>query len=430
MDKTKKSKSSASPIKATTKNLTQEKAAKQNFDSKLSPQFMSTKSAYQENKKQEKLTVNSKESKQSNASSSNSISKKNQTSTSGKHDLPVETEKTYDFISHYSSKVCSLLENGDMDNLCKNLKTFKLNNAKQELNNLDLIKRRLNALKLLQMKSAYVESKFYEELYLLDCKYNKILKPLNEVRKIIVNGEREPNEEESNLMQMDFKGDVDQRKELDAKNELHKNSLSLLKYSNGHDLVKGIPEFWLEVFKNVYVVSELMEPHDMELLKYLYNLECEMNDEKPYGFHLKFYFLPNEYFDNEVLTKSYAFKIDIDASKPFLFDGPKSAVSKGCEIRWKANKNLTLKLNKRGDQEGQVSFFNFFDTSNLDGKDMSDLNDEEEAELGIDFEIGYIFKEKVIPKAILYYLGEINDDFGEETNSDYEDEIITKHVEL
>ena len=45
---------------------------------------------------------------------------------------------------------------------------------------------------------------------------------------------------------------------------------------------------------------------------------------------------------------------------------------------------------------------------------------EEQVELGIDYEIGYTFKEKVIPKAVLYYMGDIFDD---DEDDDEENEI-------
>ena len=66
--------------------------------------------------------------------------------------------------------------------------------------NIELVKRRLNALKNLQFKSAQLEVKFYEELYLLECKYNKLTKPINEKRKKIINGDYEPTDEDAELL--------------------------------------------------------------------------------------------------------------------------------------------------------------------------------------------------------------------------------------
>lgn len=40
------------------------------------------------------------------------------------------------------------------------------------------------------------------------------------------------------------------------------------------------------------------------------------------SFILEFHFEPNEYFTNEVLTKTYRMRSEPDDSDPFSFDGP------------------------------------------------------------------------------------------------------------
>lgn len=40
------------------------------------------------------------------------------------------------------------------------------------------------------------------------------------------------------------------------------------------------------------------------------------------GFALEFYFSPNEYFENGVLTKTYYMKCMPDEEDPFSFEGP------------------------------------------------------------------------------------------------------------
>lgn len=38
---------------------------------------------------------------------------------------------------------------------------------------------------------------------------------------------------------------------------------------------KGIPDFWYQIFRNVYMLSELIEKHDEPVLKYLVDVKVE-----------------------------------------------------------------------------------------------------------------------------------------------------------
>jgi nucleosome assembly protein 1-like 1 len=187
-------------------------------------------------------------------------------------------------------------------------------------------------------------------------------------------------------------------------------------------------------------------------------------EQKPYGYKLEFHFAENPYFANKVLTKTYELTNDIDPKDPFSFEGPDLHRSLGCKIDWKPAKNVTVKLikkklkpkNKKGvpkiitKEEKQDSFFNFFTTiekkpatnkspasSGAEDKavvavkgrhhaDEEDEEEEDETELYriADFEIGQYLREKIIPKAILYYTGEydgLEDDYDEYDDED-EDE--------
>lgn len=122
------------------------------------------------------------------------------------------------------------------------------------------------------------------------------------------------------------------------------------------------------------------------------------------SFTLEFYFEPNEYFTNTVLTKVYKMKSEPDADDPFSFEGPEIIDCEGwavshlkqywlgsstdfhtfslfmispvgrCEIDWHKGKDVTVKtIKKKQKHKGrgtarvitkQVpndSFFNFFD---------------------------------------------------------------------
>ena len=88
-----------------------------------------------------------------------------------------------------------------------------------------------------------------------------------------------------------------------------------------NDDVKGIPEFWLTIFRNVSLLQEMVEDYDIPILKHLEDVKVVLN-EKPMGFILKFYFSPNEYFQNSVLTKEYEMNCALDEADPFSFEGP------------------------------------------------------------------------------------------------------------
>ncbi|RMZ93315.1 nucleosome assembly 1-like 1 isoform X2, partial [Brachionus plicatilis] len=56
--------------------------------------------------------------------------------------------------------------------------------------------KRVNALKNIQLKMVDIETKFYDELHRLECRYAAMFDPLYAQRELIVNGAYEPNEQE------------------------------------------------------------------------------------------------------------------------------------------------------------------------------------------------------------------------------------------
>lgn len=181
----------------------------------------------------------------------------------------------------------------------------------------------------------------------------------------------------------------------------------------------------------------MIQEHDEDVLTYLQNIKVIMKDTKPYGFTLEFHFRENEYFTNKVLYKSYELTCDQDVEAPLAYDGPVMYKCTGSTISWNKGKDVTVRTVKKRQkhkstgtvrtilkEEKQDSFFNYFDMPTTDGVRPSfrrvlnpesslDL-DEEEEEMGedlcnADFEIGHFFKEFIVPKAILYYTGDLID---------------------
>merc|ERR1712121_421628 len=71
------------------------------------------------------------------------------------------------------------------------------------------------------------------------------------------------------------------------------------------------------------------------------------------------------------------------------------------------------------------SFFNFFDPPIVppaeDGAE--EMDEETEALLAADFEIGHFFRDRIIPRAVLYFTGEaLEDEDGDDEDDDDDDE--------
>ena len=347
-----------------------------------------------------------------------------------------------------------------------------VNTTKPEVNGVALLEnlisipatvtKRVNALKNIQKQLLEVEAKFYEEIHILECKYAAMYDPLFLKREKIVNGDYEPNEDESKwaldeetrgldeegvkAIEPETKSDVNELvKDLKAK-----VSLGTAADTNGVD-IKGIPDFWLHTFKSTDLISEMIQEYDEPVLKFLRDVRVKMHGERPYGYTIEFHFNDNEYFTNKVLTKTYELTTEVDQKDPFSFDGPVLYKSTGCTIEWNKDKDVTVRLVKKKQkhkssgtirvitkEEKQDSFFNYFDNptesgmkpsdtkKTKSGDDEDDMEDEENL-CEADFEIGQFLKDFLIPKAVLYFTGELvdsasyDDEYDEDDEDDEED---------
>ncbi|KAF7136130.1 hypothetical protein RHSIM_Rhsim08G0234700 [Rhododendron simsii] len=77
---------------------------------------------------------------------------------------------------------------------------------------------------------------------------------------------------------------------------------------------KGVPSFWVTAMKTNEVLAEEISERDEEALKYLKDIKWFRIDD-PKGFKLEFFFDPNPFFKNSVLTKTYHM---IDDDEPIL----------------------------------------------------------------------------------------------------------------
>ncbi|XP_052824268.1 nucleosome assembly protein 1-like 1 isoform X2 [Octopus bimaculoides] len=287
------------------------------------------------------------------------------------------------------------------------------------------VKRRIKALKKLQFETTKIESDFYEELHSLECKFAEKYAPFYDKRKDIVNANVEPTDEECDWSSdEELADDMRNKAAVEDKPEQKEPEVEVL-----DENTKGIPHFWLTVFKNVDILSEMVQEHDEPILKHLIDIKCVFSEKDPMGFTLQFYFEPNDYIKNSVLTKKYIMKSEPDVNDPFSFEGPEIIKCVGCPIEWKKGKDVTVKvLKKKLKHKGRGttrtvtktveidSFFNFFNPPTVPA-DESELDENAETILATDFEVGHFIRERIIPKAVLYFTGE-----ALEEDEDYEEE--------
>lgn len=98
--------------------------------------------------------------------------------------------------------------------------------------------------------------------------------PLFEKRSTIVNGQYEPTDEESQWVSDDEEELATSLKE-NAKIE-ETNGKEENKIDNN---VKGIPEFWLTIFRNCSMLSEMVQPHDVPILNHLLDIKTICKEE-------------------------------------------------------------------------------------------------------------------------------------------------------
>ena len=292
--------------------------------------------------------------------------------------------------------------------------TGKKSTSKLSPANFLVVQRRFDALKHIQLKIACLEAQFYEDLYLLECKYSHLARPLYTQRRRIVSGEHEPTEAEC-LPPPPTTTTTQAAREREQ--DFH--VLRVIEYNPGK-LVRGVPDFWLSVLKRVGLVSRLIAPIDEPVLKYLYDVEVNLSDQKPYSFCLLFHFWPNKFFVNPTLIKTYRFRIEQPpgSGRALVFEAPESECSQGCHISWKERPEGH---DEDAYDKAPRSFFNFFDRFPFEKKPRQQLDCVEEAQVALDCEIGFTFKEKLVPNAVLYYLGEISDEEEEEEEDECDD---------
>ncbi|XP_037070853.1 nucleosome assembly protein 1-like 1 [Pollicipes pollicipes] len=285
-----------------------------------------------------------------------------------------------------------------------------------------VVKRRIKALKNIQLKATHTEAEFYREVHALECKYHKLYTPLYDQRTQVISGQYEPTDAECEFtLDDDISEDMKDKAQIDEAPPKPPADMD--------ENTKGIPEFWLTVCKNVDLLAEMIQEYDEPILKHLTDIKVAFREKDPEGFTLEFHFSPNDHFTNAVLTKEYFMKCTPDEKDPFSFEGPEIIKSKGCTIDWKAGKNITEKTIKKKQKHkarGSTrtitktvqndSFFNFFNPPAVPDDPEAEVDEDVQNLLSADFEIGHYIRERIVPRAVLYFTGEAleEDDYDED----------------
>ncbi|KAH9974508.1 hypothetical protein BJV74DRAFT_782407 [Russula compacta] len=292
----------------------------------------------------------------------------------------------------------------------------------------DGAKKTIEALKGVQVKQNELQNQYKRECLELEKKasrYLELTKPLYARRRALIHATDEPSTEE-----------LEAGAAQSAKDDADENPLAVPPST----VAAAVPEFWLTVLRNHVGLSELITDRDAAALKYLIDLRIEYlpsSEPKP-GFKLLFEFSSNDYFDNDLLVKTYVYREEVGYSGDFVYD---RAI--GTDIKWKDEKDLTKEFeikkqrNKNTNRTRLVrkahpteSFFNFFSppvAPSEEAIEAGDIGEEElddlEEKLEIDYQIGEDIKEKIIPRAIDYFTGKaLEYDMLSEDDDDYDDD--------
>ncbi len=203
------------------------------------------------------------------------------------------------------------------------------------------VKRRVSGLKGIQKEHSKLEAEFQEEVLQLEKKYFAKFTPLYEKRSAIINGQIEPTEDEV-VAGAEEEWEDEEHAEATATEE-DKAEVST-------EPITGIPEFWLSAMKNQISLAEMITDRDEGALKHLTDIRMEYLD-KP-GFRLIFEFSENEYFTNKTISKTYFYQNESGYGGDFIYDH-----AEGDKIHWKADKDLTVRIEQKKQRNKSTSMF-------------------------------------------------------------------------
>lgn len=208
----------------------------------------------------------------------------------------------------------------------------------------------------------------------------------------------------------------------------------------------GLPSFWLRALKANRLLADIIEDHDEAPLSYLRNIQCEWlspappaegssppaakpeaGAPHPESFRLIFTFVENPFFKPLTLIKEYRLSTAPGGR------GAELTSTQSTPIQWEPEKDVTKKTvirkqrNRKTKQTRTVaetvdanSFFNLFVDHEIPSDEKLEQMEEKEVEelqmvVEADYDVGITIRDKIIPRAVDWFLGQVDDD------SDFED---------
>ncbi|KAH8273492.1 hypothetical protein KR018_008225, partial [Drosophila ironensis] len=293
------------------------------------------------------------------------------------------------------------------------------------------VQNRICALKNNQVDQVHITEEFFREVYELERRFYGRSCALYDKRRDIVDGQFEPPPQPAK-----FPGPSGAESEIIAQLEASEEWRQLVSQLPTLPAdAKGVPNFWLTVFRNVPQLAELVQEHDEPLLECLQDVRLTYEQD---SYTVLFQFRPNNYLHNSslLLSKRYFLQHAADPEYPFVFEGPEIVRCEGCHIHWRDGANLTLRTvqsRRRGRNRSvpkvvpRESFFRFF--APPQALDLSLTDEKTKLILGNDFEVGFLLRTQIVPKAVLLYTGDLVDNASEaetrSVSSEVEPESVT-----
>lgn len=279
------------------------------------------------------------------------------------------------------------------------------------------VRKRLRALRKLQMQTNAIEMEFHEREFQLEKEFQEKHQEIFQKRYEIITGLYEPNDEECDIPDPDIIKRIDENCEIFTK----------LKRQDGVDKgdgdvsvddketgeTAGVPQFWFHILYSNPSFDYLVHKDDEEILHHLVDIRTKYNTEPHFSFTLEFEFSSNPFFENKMLTKEYLLKMKCDDL--MCYEGPSIYKTIGCDIIWKTEKGT------------RPSIFDFFNPPILPENVLDPSYEEIKSLLEDDFEMGDYVKDNIVPQAVLYFTGERDDNDVEESLDSKSDEDESEH---
>lgn len=279
-------------------------------------------------------------------------------------------------------------------------KAIRKNSPLQMLSRLSPdVRKRLRAIRKLQLQTNAVEMEFHEREFQLEKEFQEKHQEILKKRFEIVSGKYEPNDDECDYPDPDLLQRIDENISMFTQLDVDEKTEGSL------NPIKGIPNFWLHILYSNPMLDFIIHDGDDDILKHLIDIRVIYQSEPHFSFILEFVFSENPFFENVILTKEYLLKMKFD--DVLLYEGPEICKTVGCEVKWKSDK-----------KPAQPSFLDFFNPPILPADVMDPSYEEIKNILESDFEIGNYIKDNILPKATLYYTGEFHDGCDNSVDSD------------